>query len=129
MPRKEFTKQELLNLLNKLTVDGKVSFNSFGEIIFDSRFPDELFENAKQGIIEARNDENRFKELASILSEKYKEALSIQKRLTELSENRFDNLINIKTLKNQLSDIEKEIYPLEEEFNIVKKRRSERRGE
>jgi hypothetical protein len=129
MSNKEFTKQELLDILNKLTVDGKISFNSFGELIFDSRFPDELFENAKQGIIEARNDEIRFKELAGILADRYKEALAIQKRILELYEDRFNNLFNIKTLKKQISEIDLEIGQLETEFEIIRKRRIERMGE
>jgi len=59
MAKKEFTIQELVELLNQHQVDGKLSFNSLGEIIFDSKFPDTLFSNAKDQIIKAREDEQR----------------------------------------------------------------------
>ena len=129
MAKQEFTKQELLDLLNQHTVDGKVSFNSLGEIIFDSKFPDALFSNAKDQIIKARNDENRFKELGEILVTKTQEALEKQKKVVELKENGSTDFQTILDLKEQIVFIENELIPLEKEFWEIKKRIDERKGE
>jgi len=126
---KEYTKEELIKLLNQHSEDGKVSFGSLGEIIFDSKFPDELFQNAKDQIIEARNDEKIFKEASNILLEKYQEVLRLQKKIIRLSEDKLNNLEQIIKLKKEQAEIEREIEPLESEFKEIQARIKERKGE
>ena len=129
MAKKEFTKQELLELLNQHQVDGKLSFNSLGEIIFDSKFPDTLFSNAKDQIIKAREDEQRFKDLGVILVKKTQEALEKQKKVVALNDNISNNVQTISDLKKQIENIENELIPLENDFWEIKKRIDERKGE
>ena len=126
MKKNEFTKNELINLLNKNSIDGKISINSVTKIIFDSRFPDEFFEKAKEEIIEALNDEKRFNVLAELYCEKLKKALELQKKVVELSLDKTKNIISIKSLKKQIAIIEEEIVPVEKEFLEIRERISER---
>ena len=129
MSNKEFTKQELVELLNKYEVNGKVSFDDLGQIVFDSKFPDELFQNAKEEIIAARNDERRLKELVEIFLPKAQKALVLQQEVVVLCENRLENLARITSLKKQISDLEIEIAPIEKELHEVKKRIDIRKGQ
>ena len=129
MAKKDFSKKELIELLQKHEVDGRVTFSSLGEIVFDSRFPDELFQNAKGEIVKARDDEKRYKELAQSLQEKYQQLIEKQNKISKLSRNKTENLHKIAELKNKQSQIEIEIEPLETEFNRVKERIEERKGE
>lgn len=126
--RNEFSKKELIELLNKYAKGGKVSFNDLGGIIFDTKFPDELFKNAKEQIIKARDDEKKYKELANSILVKTQYALDTQKQIVKLSTQREKNLSEINKLKELLRKIENEINPLEIEFAEVKKRIDERKG-
>ena len=126
MAKTEFTKQEIINLLNKHAVDKKISFDSLGEIVFDSQFPEELFHNAKEQIIKARDDEKRFKELANILLQKAQSGSEKQKQIVALSLGKLNNSETIESLRQQVKVIEQEMIPLEAELLEIKARIDER---
>lgn len=121
---KEFTNQELIDLLEEKAINGKVSLNDIASIVFDTRFPEHLSKNAVEKLIEYSNDYNRYIELAKILSVKMPELVELKKKIIELQNADYINdeedekIVNeIYELKIKEEEIEKEIKPLEEEFD------------
>ncbi|HYG14728.1 MAG TPA: hypothetical protein VEC12_03175 [Bacteroidia bacterium] len=129
MNKKEFTKKELVELLSKDAVDGKVSFDNLSKIIFDPRFPEHLFSNATEQIIRARDDHSRYDELSVILVEKYQYCSDLLKQIMDLSRGESNSMTIVSELREQLACIEQEIEPLQMEFDQLKARIAERRGE
>lgn len=120
----EFTNQELIDLLEEKAINGKVSLNDIASIVFDTRFPEHLSKNAVEKLIEYSNDYNRYIELAKILSVKMPELVELKKKIIELQNADYINdeedekIVNeIYELKIKEDEIEREIKPLEEEFD------------
>ena len=120
----EFTNQELIDLLEEKAINGKVSLNDIASIVFDTRFPEHLSKNAVEKLIEYSNDYNRYIELAKILSVKMPELVELKKKIIELQNADYINdeedekIVNeIYELKIKEEEIEREIKPLEEEFD------------
>lgn len=129
MAEQKYTKKELFDFLKKHEIDGKVPINALGEIVFDARFPDELFQNAKDRIIKVRDDEKRYKELAGILLEKNQAAFEIVAEINALSDDRIGNFQSIRELEESLVIIQNEVSPIEREFKEIKARIDERNRE
>lgn len=126
MNMKEFTKEELIQMIQERALDGKVTVDDLGKIIFDSRFPDSLFENAKEQIINARNDSKRAQELSETLLPKYKELQELQRQVIDLTYDRATNAERISVLKKKIEKIEIDIKPLDKEFMEIASRIKER---
>lgn len=121
---KEFTMQELIALLESKSINGKVSLDDIAEIVFDTKFPEQLSQNAVEKLSECSNDFKRFNELRGILLEKYLEALDYQKMIDEINSKGYinqdeeDKIANeICDLKLKQNDIVDTIKSLEDEFN------------
>ncbi len=119
----EYTMQELVALLESKVNGGKVSLDDLAEIVFDTKFPEHLSQNAVEKLIEYSNDYKRYQELCKILFPKSQEALEYQERVVELNnthstnDDEEDKIVNeIFDLKTKIKKIEDELKPLEDEF-------------
>lgn len=128
MKDREFSKQELVKMLLAKSVKEKVSMNDLSEIVFDAQFPNELFANAKDELIKANDDNNRFIELHDIVMEKLKKMSSMQKEILQLSDNKSYNQDKIEQLKKEIAKINQEVSPMENELLEIKARINERTG-
>lgn len=118
--KKEFTKEDILELLEKYSIDNKVSLDDLQSVVFDIRFPKDMFEHALGKLIEDRDDEKRYKELANILQPDVQKLLELQKEIVELTTGTDEeNYIKIYSLKLEQAEIEKKIAPLEKEFELL----------
>ncbi len=122
MKEKEFTKQELIDIISKIAIDEKITFNSLRELLVDSEFPEKLSESSTQEINITNVDEKRFLEIANILSEKCKKAYEIQKEIVKLSIHNQPNVKAIQLLKTELSYLESDITNYETELAKVKQK-------
>ena len=120
----EYTMQELIALLECKSVKGKVSLDDIAQIVFDTKFPERLSQNALEKLIEYSNDYKRFKELGEIILEKSQEVLEYQKQVIELNDKSYindeeeDKIVNeIIELTMKQKEIKDEIKPFEVEFN------------
>jgi hypothetical protein len=120
---KEYTMQELVTLLESKAKDGKVSLNDLAEIVFDTKFPEHLSQNADKKLIEYSNDYKRYQQLGKILLPKFQEELEYQNRIVELNgieyvrDEEEDKIVfEIYELKLKQKAIEDEIKPLDDEF-------------
>lgn len=84
----KYTREELAEILKSSSVDGKISQNDLASIIFDERFPDELFMNGSNVMIEYSDKKEKLRNLANSLESKmneFKETI-IQKDRDQLME-------------------------------------------
>lgn len=126
---KEYTKEELLEQFKQNEVDGKISHESLAELIFDTQFPNHLYDNAKETLIDARDDENRFKELGQILYSDTNKMLESQKKVFVLKTQYPKDRDQIGKLKSEIKNIEEKNIDEEREFEEIQKRRNKRKGE
>lgn len=126
---KEFTKKELIEVLQTQEIDGKISIEAIAELVFDDRFPKELFENAKNELVNDRDDTQLIKKLSIILTPKWEEIMKLRNENIILLGNAHLNSEKLQANKARILEIENIIKPLEIEFDIVKKRIAERKGD
>lgn len=81
MAKNIFTNEEINEFLKNNSISGKVTITDLGKIVFDTNFPAELFENAKNEIIQVRDDSKRHSKLADLISKKLKLAIPIQEKI------------------------------------------------
>lgn len=124
MSKKEYTKEQLVALIERYSQNGKVSKNDLADIIYDSDFPKHMFDEAHKKLIEYRDEEERFKELGKILKKKYSEILDISKKVIDLmdvvtnnDEDEDEIVTKIYDLKQEQNGIERSIEEMEIEFN------------
>lgn len=124
---KEFTKRELIEYVLKNETDGMISQESIANLVFDGNFPKEQFDNAKNELISARDDENRFKELSAILLPKWTEIMELEKKNTELAKKSDLDYASLGTNKAKILKIQNDIRALQHEFSTIQKRIQERK--
>jgi hypothetical protein len=124
MSKKEYTKEQLVALIERYCQNGKVSKNDLADIIYDSDFPKHMFDEAHKKLIEYRDEEQRFKELGKIFGKKYSEILDISKKVIVLmdvvthNDDDEDKIVTeIYDLKQEQKDIENSLEEMEIEFN------------
>lgn len=119
---KEFTKKELIDFLQTQEIDGKNSLETIAELVFDEKFPKELFENAKNELVKVRDDTQLFSELSNILIPKWKEIIRLREQNRILKDNTELNFEKLQINNARILEIENSIKPLEIEFDILQKR-------
>ena len=115
-----YTKQEILDIFKSISREGKISHESLANLVFDSRFPDDIFHNTAAVIQQASEDPKRIRVVAILLLEKNKEMFAIQEKVIE-AVGRGDFVL-AKSLKSKVAEIEHEVAPLDQEFLEIKKR-------
>lgn len=124
----EYTLDELIKMIEEASVDGKISFEKLGAIVFDINFPDALFENALKNIIDARDDDQKMKEISTILVQALSTIYKMQQELVNLMQTD-GNLDNIHALKQNITKLEERISPMEKTFFEIKNRIDKRKGD
>ncbi|MEA5401934.1 hypothetical protein VB776_03330 [Arcicella sp. DC2W] len=119
---KEFTKKELIDSLQTQEIDGKNSLEIIAELVFDEKFPKELFENAKNELVKVRDDRQLFSELCIILIPKWKEIKRLREQNIILKDNSELNFEKLQINNASILEIENSIKPLEIKFDILQKR-------
>lgn len=122
--KEEFTMQELKDLLESKAINGLVSLDDVATIVFDTRFPEKLSEDATKKLIQYSNEFNRYRSLGRIIIEKYNESIEINKNIINLKKKEYINddeeekIVNeIYELKLKDKEIHEDVKLLEEEFN------------
>jgi hypothetical protein len=125
----EYSKEQLLRYLLQHSVDDKVSLDDLSDLVFDAHFPNHLFDKAKTQLQQTVKDWQRYGQLGAILKPKMQQLMEIERQIIALSENRFDNLVELSQLKKQRRLIEDEVQPLDEEFDALSLKLREIKGE
>lgn len=114
----EWSKEELLDAFNRLTVNGMINQEKMAELIFNPRFPQKLKENAESQLIRIRDSDLKYRELAAILVPKVKKIISLYAALTDQN-TKLDFEAQVE-IRNEIKLLEMEIKPLDEEFLAIR---------
>lgn len=60
---KEYTEQEIIEIINQLKSEGKFNLESFAELVLDPKFPQNMYESAYPKLIKLREYVKEYKEL------------------------------------------------------------------
>ena len=122
----EYTMLELIDLLESKAINGLLSLDDVATIVFDTRFPEHLSDDATEKLIQYSNEFKKYKSLGRIIIKKYEESIEINKKVIELKNKEYVNdqeddiIVNkIYELKLKDKEIENEVKLLEEEFNSL----------
>jgi len=88
---KEFTKSDLIKYLNDHAKKGNLSLDDLANLVYDSKFPDELVESGTKILAEIRDDQKQLMKVASKVKNKADTLGKIKKEITETN-NRISKL-------------------------------------
>lgn len=88
---KEFTKSDLIKYLNDHAKKGNLSLDDLANLVYDSKFPDELVESGTKILAEIRDDQKQLMKVASKGKNKADTLGKIKKEITETN-NRISKL-------------------------------------
>ena len=119
----EYSRKELLEQFKKYVSDGKVSFEDLSSLVFDAKFPEDLFPEAKGVIVNAVDEHEKFvqekaklREMGKHIQEKILDAKGVLEEIIDLKNQRTQISIRIGDLQSKVAQIEAELEPLENEF-------------
>jgi hypothetical protein len=126
MKKDEFTEEDLMKFFKKYDQGAKFPANEFEKIVFDTRFPQHLFENAKVKLEEIHAARERYKTVWQLRNENYKKQLKIAKEILKIlrSGKEEQEANTVLVLENQLNELKVLLNTLEKELKEYEKKYS-----
>lgn len=124
MKKDEFTEEDLMKFFEKYDQGGKFPAKEFEKIVFDSRFPQHLFESAKEKLKEIHEERERYKIVWQLRNENHEKQIKIVKETLEIvrSGKEKQEAERILVLEEQLNNLKVSLDKLEKELEEYEKK-------
>lgn len=124
MKNDEFTEEDLIRFFEKYDQGGKIPAKEFEKIVFDTRFPEHLFESAKEKLKELNESRERYKIVWQLSLENYNEQIKILQEIIEIvrSGKEEEETERVLVLEDKVKELKISLKTIEEELEeLVKK--------
>ena len=124
MKKDECTKEDLMKFFEKYDQGGKLPAREFEKIVFDSRFPQHLFESANEKLKEIQEERERYKIVWQLRNENYEKQIIIVNETLEIlrSGKEVQESERILVLEDQLNELKVSLDTLEKELEEYEKK-------